>query len=260
MGRVLAASSQKGGVAKSATALHLGVGLAQKGKKVLLVDADPQGSLTISMGWREPDALENTLATYMEQVINEEQINFCPLRSAEGVDLIPGNIELSAVDASLANVMCREQILREVINQIKDQYDYIILDSLPRLGLLALNVMVAADSIIIPMHAAYLSTKGLEQLIKTYGRVKRALNPGLMIDGILFTMVNDRTNNAKQIAQVVREAYGQNIHIFETYIPKSVKVEEASAEGVSIYMHDSKGRVSTAYKAFTEEYLERKGE
>ncbi len=256
MCKVIGLCSAKGGTAKTTSTINMGVGLSRKGYKVLVVDIDPQGSLTAALGWQEPDLLEEkTLAYYMERVINDKDIQFEPMHTEEGVDLIPGNIELSGIDASLANVMCREQILRAVINEIKEKYDYIILDSLPSLGLLAINVMVAADSIIIPIQTAFLSTKALEQLIKTYGKVRRVLNPDLSLDGILFTMVNDRTNNAKEISKAVRETYGKKIRIFETFIPKSVKAEEASANGMSIYRYDGKCKVAEAYRAFTEEYL-----
>lgn len=257
MCRVIAIANQKGGVGKTTTTSNLGIGLAKQGKKVLLIDADAQGSLTASLGIREPDRLEITLATIMASIINDEEIKpeYGILRHEEGVDFMPGNIELSGLETSLVNVMSRETILRTYIEQQKDRYDYILIDCMPSLGMITINAFACADSILIPVQAAYLPVKGLEQLIKTIGKVKRQINPKLEIEGILLTMVDNRTNYARDISNLLIENYGSRVRIFENSIPLSVRAAEISAEGVSIYQHDPNGKVASAYQSLTEEVL-----
>ena len=171
MCKVIAIANQKGGVGKTTTTSNLGIGLAKQGKRVLLIDADAQGSLTASLGFHEPDKLEGTLATIMANIINEEEMEpqYGILHHSEGIDLMPGNIELSGLEVSLVNVMSRETILRTYIEQQKDRYDYILIDCMPSLGMITINAFASADSILIPVQAAYLPVKGLEQLIKTIG-------------------------------------------------------------------------------------------
>ena len=257
MCKIIAIANQKGGVGKTTTTSNLGIGLAKQGKKVLLIDADAQGSLTASLGFTEPDKLEETLATVMANVINDVEIepDYGILRHEEGVDLMPGNIELSGLEVSLVNVMSRELVMRSYIEGVKDRYDYILIDCMPSLGMITINAFACADSILIPVQAAYLPVKGLEQLIKTIGKVKRQINPKLEIEGILLTMVDSRTNYAKDITTLLIENYGRKVKIFENSIPISVRAAEISAEGVSIYQHDPKGKVAFAYQSLTEEVL-----
>lgn len=259
MGKVIICANQKGGVAKSTSVVNLSVGLAGKGKRVLVIDNDPQGSLTEALGFPEPDKLEVTLANIMEWVLNED--DFEPdagiIHHEEGIDLMPANIELSGVETSLVGIMSSETTLKEYIDMIRDDYDYILVDCSPNLGQLTLNALVAADEVIIPVQAAYLPIKGLEQLLKTISRVKRKMNPNLNIMGILITMVDYRTIYAREITEVLYEHYGKSIHIFDEVIPLSVRAAEASAEGVSIYKYDKNGKVAQAYMQIVKEVLNR---
>lgn len=168
---------------------------------------------------------------------------------------MPANIVLSGVETSLVGIMSSETVLKEYIDMLENRYDYIIIDCSPNLGQLTLNALVAADEIIIPVQAAYLPIKGLEQLLKTISRVKRKMNPKLHIMGILLTMVDYRTNYANEITEVLYQVYGNEIHIFENVIPMSVRAAETPAEGISIYKHDSKGKVADAYTALTKEVI-----
>ena len=255
MCKVISVVNQKGGVGKTTTTVNVGIGLAREGKKVLLIDADPQGSLTASLGYEEPDDLRITLATIMMDVINEEEINLEDgiLHHQENVDLLPANIELSALEVTMGNVMSRELIMKEYIEAVRTKYDYILIDCMPSLGLMTINALVAADSVLIPVQAAYLPVKGLQQLIHTIAMVKKRLNRQLVFEGILLTMVDFRTNYAKDVAGKVRETYGEKIEIFDTVIPMSVKAAETSAEGVSIFSHCLNGKVAKAYETIAKE-------
>ena len=257
MCKVIAIANQKGGVGKTTTTSNLGIGLAKQGKRVLLIDADAQGSLTASLGFTEPDKLEETLATVMANIINDMEMedDYGILRHEEGIDLMPGNIELSGLEVSLVNVMSRELVMRSYIEQVKDRYDYILIDCMPSLGMITINAFACADSILIPVQAAYLPVKGLEQLIKTIGKVKRKINPKLSIEGILLTMTDSRTNYGQQIDNLIRGAYGSKIKVFDQTIPRSVRAAEISAVGKSIFQHDPKGKVAEAYKSLTREVM-----
>lgn len=254
---VMAVVNQKGGTGKTTTCENLGVGLAMEGKKVLLVDTDPQASLTICLGHPVPDQLSPTLSDMMGKILSEQPI--APgegiLHHPEGVDLMPANIELSGLEVSLVNAMSRETILKQYLDTVKQNYDFILLDCMPSLGMLTVNALAAADNVLIPVQAAYLPAKGLEQLLQTINKVRRQINPKLRIEGILLTMVDSRTNYSKDISNLIRENYGGKLKVYKTDIPRSVRAEEISAEGNSIFKHDPKGKVADAYRVLTKEVL-----
>ena len=243
-GKVIAITNQKGGVGKTTTAVNLGVGLAQfQGKRVLLIDADPQSSLTVALGHKNPDALDVTLATVMDAVIEDRPIEKGAgiLHHSEGVDILPSNIELSGMETGLFNIMSRE---------------YILIDCMPSLGMMTINALAAASSVIIPSQPSFLSTKGLNLLLHSVSKVKRSINPKLWIDGILLTMVDNRTNNARGIIESLRSTVGQNIKVFDTEIPHSVRAAECALTGESIFFHDKNGKVAAAYEMLAKEVTE----
>ena len=256
--QVIAFTNQKGGVGKTTTTVNLGVGLVRQGRRVLLLDADPQGSLSISLGIKQPDDLSESLATIMQKVIEDESVpmDTAVHHHAEGVDFIPANIELSGIDVSLVNTMSREHVLKTHVNELRKCYDYILIDCMPSLGMMPINALVAADSVIIPSQPNFLSTKGLNLLMRSIARVKRQINPGLTIDGILLTMVDSRTNNAKAIISSLRSTVGQNLRVFNSEIPYSVRAAECSNEGKSIFAHDKNGRVAQGYDALAQEVIQ----
>lgn len=260
MSKIIAIANQKGGVGKTTTAINLGIGLVKKGNRVLLVDLDPQGNATQGLGF-DADALEITISTMLRKMINKDYAITKEqgiLSHAEGIDLMPANIELSMMETELISTFFgREKMLKTYLDMIREEYEYIIIDCMPSLNLIAINALVAADEVIIPLHAQYFSVKGLEQLLQTIGSVRSSgLNGSLNISGIMYTCVNDRTTSFQDVQEIVKTAYGERIKIYENYIPRSVKAEEAPSYGKSIYEYDKTGRVSGAYESFTEEFLQ----
>ena len=254
---IIAISNQKGGVGKTTTTHNLGTNLARPGKKVLLVDFDSQSNLTMCMGFHQPDELPCTMAHIIRGLVEEKSTTQKKdyLLNNENCDLIPSSIQLSGVEPSLVNAMSRESILSNFLDPIKDEDDYILIDCAPSLGLLTINALTAATSVLIPVQAHYLSTKGLEMLISTIAKVKRNINPALSFNGILITMHNQRLNFGKTIVNDLKQAYGPHIPIYKTTIPQSVKAVENTAHGQSLYVYDKNCKVSLAYEEFAKEVL-----
>lgn len=257
MSRIIVIANQKGGVAKTTTTVNLGIGLARKGMRVLVIDNDPQASLTVSLGFHHPERLDYTMTSVLNKVIKEEEFDprECIIHHKEGVDLLPSNATLNSVESALLSIVGGEQILGEYIGMIKDDYDFILIDCSPNLGMLTYNALAAGDEVIIPVLAEFLPAKGLELLLTTIRQIQKRANKNLVVKGILITMVDARTNFAKDVTNLLKEAYGDKIHIFENMIPNSIRAAEASATGSSIYVHDPKGTVAAAYNALTWEVM-----
>ena len=255
--KIIAVANQKGGVGKTTTTFNLGVGLARAGKRVLLVDCDPQGDLTVCCGFKDNDSLTNTVSDMMLKVINDEPITTHEgiLHQSEGVDLLPANIELASMDLQLVSTMSREKILGLYLDTLKDDYDYILIDCMPSLRMVTVNAFTAADSVIIPVQAHYLPLKGMTQLTRTISKVQKQINPKLTIDGIVLTLVAENTNLAKTTEETLRRTYGNKVRIFNTRIPVAVKCAEISFVGKSIYTHSPGSKAANAYENLTKEVL-----
>ena len=255
---VIAIANQKGGVGKTTTTFNLGVALAHAGKRVLLVDSDPQGDLTTYMGIHDPDNIPITLSTLMERSIKDEDINSkeAILKHDEGIDLIPSNLELSSMEVSLVNAMSREFTLRNCLSDIKDKYDYILIDCMPSLGMITINALACADKVIIPVQSEFLAAKGMSHLMNTVLKVRKQINPNLKVGGILLTMVDGRTNLSKDIANELRSTYGTVFKLYDNQIPRGVKAAESSRMGESVLSYDSSSKVAQSYIDFAKEVLD----
>lgn len=255
---VIAIANQKGGVGKTTTTFNLGVALAKQGKKVLLIDADPQGDLTTYMGVHDVDSIPITLSTLMERSIRDEDINSkeAVLKQDEGVNYIPSNLELSSMEVSLVNAMSREYTLRNCISDLKNDYDYMLIDCMPSLGMITINALASADKVIIPVQSEFLAAKGMSHLMNTVLKVRKQINPDLKVGGILLTMVDGRTNLSKEIAKELKETYGVAFKLYDTQIPRAVKAAESSRQGESILSYDKNSKVAQSYIDFAKEVLD----
>ena len=256
--QIIAIANQKGGVGKTTTTFSLGVALAKQGKKVLLIDADPQGDLTTCMGYYNQDDLQNTIGTLMSDTIQDKEINIenAILNHKEGIDLIPSNLDLSALEMSLVNAMSREFTLKNAIQNVVNKYDYILIDCMPSLGMITINALACCDKVIIPVQGEYLAAKGMGHLLKTVSKVHKQINPNLKIGGVLLTLVDKRTNLSKDVRESLEKNYGQYVKIYDTEIPKAVNTAKSSSTGKSIFEFDKNSRVADAYKNLAKEVLE----
>lgn len=256
-GKIIAISNQKGGTAKTTSTFSLGVALAKKGQKVLLVDADPQGDLTTYMGWHNVDEIPITLAILMQDSITDKDVNpkEAILHHNEGVDLIPSNLELSSLEVSLVNAISREYTMKNVLNGLKKDYDYVLIDCMPSLGMITINALACADKVIIPVQSQFLATKGMGHLLQTVIKVRKKINPNLEVGGILLSLVDERTKLARNIRQELNDTYGMVFKIFDTQIPRAIKIAESTAQGQSIFSYDKNSKVALAYENFAKEVL-----
>ena len=258
MTKVIAIANQKGGVGKTSTTVNLGAGLVRQGFDVLLVDMDSQGNLTMALGFQDPDEMPFTIANVLQKAVREETI--IPeegiLTNEEGIDLMPSNVQLSGVELSLINEYGREAVLKQYIDAVRLNYDYILIDCAPSLSVLTINALVAADSVLIPTQPQYFSMAGIQMFYDTFCKVKRKMNPALQIEGVLVTMMDNRPNFTKDLVAQLRESYGDTFKVFDTEIPTSIRMSESSARGKSIFAYDRKNKVAAAYEKLTREVIE----
>ena len=258
MTKVIAIANQKGGVGKTSTTVNLGAGLVRQGYDVLLIDLDSQANLTMALGYQNPDDMEFTISNVLHKAVQEEQID--PeegiLTTAEGIDLMPANVQLSGLEISLINEYGRENMLKQYIDEVRLNYDYILIDCAPSLSVLTVNALVAADSVLIPTQPQYFSMAGIQMFYDTFCKIRRKMNPSLSIEGVLVTMMDNRPNFTKELVSQLRNAYGDVFRVFETEIPTSIRMSESNARGKSIFEFDRKGKVSAAYEKLTQEVIE----
>lgn len=255
--RTIAITNQKGGVGKTTTAFSLGVSLANNNKRVLIVDADPQANLTTYMGYYDEDNIPVTLGTLIERYIDDEDIKpeEAILHHNENVDLIPANLSLSMTESNLLNSMSREYAMKNCLNDLKEKYDYIIIDCMPSLSMITTNALACADEVIIPVQSQYLSARGMGNLLNIVSRVKRQLNKELKVGGILLTLADSRTKLTAIIRNELENNFGNIVKLYDTQIPFAVKTAESTSKGKSIFAYDKNSKVAKAYSSFAKEVL-----
>ena len=252
MGKIVAFSNQKGGVGKTTTCVNMAAYLATKGYKCLIVDLDPQGNATTGLGFAKSDVKKSVYDTLIEDTsLADVVVKTC----IDGLDLLPSNIDLAGAEIELVYVKAREHALKKVLDQARDSYDFITIDCPPSLGLLTINALAAADTVIIPIQSEYYALEGLSQLMNTIKLVVKHLNPNLKIEGVVMTLNDNRALISKQISEEIRKYFGKRV--FDTVIPRNIRLAEAPSHGVPIMLHDTKCTGARAYLALTEEFIER---
>lgn len=256
--KTIAIANQKGGVGKTTTAFSLGVALANNDKKVLVVDADPQANLTTYMGFYDEDNIDVTLSTLMERYIDDQDIKpeEAILHHEENIDLIPSNLNLSMTESNLLNAMSREYAMKNCLSELKNQYDYIIIDCMPSLSMITTNALATADEVIIPVQSQYLSARGMGNLLNIISKVRRQINKDLKVGGILLTLVDSRTKLPNTIKEQLEKNYGNIVRLYETHIPCAIKTAESTSKGKSIFAYDKSSKVAQAYTSFAKEVLQ----
>lgn len=252
MGKIVSFSNQKGGVGKTTTCVNMAAYLATFGKKVLLVDIDPQGNATTGLGFSKSSLKKSVYSV----LIDDEKVSDNILKTEiENLDLLPSNIDLAGAEVELVYKKTREKVLKNALAAVRADYDYIMIDCPPSLGLLTINALAAADTVIIPIQSEYYALEGLSQLMNSITLVKQHLNPALEVDGVVLTMYDSRSLISKQIAEEIKKFFTKRL--FEIVVPRNVRLVEATSYGKPIMMHDPKCTGARAYKALTQEYLSR---
>ncbi|MDC7293186.1 MULTISPECIES: ParA family protein [unclassified Butyrivibrio] len=256
MGRIIAIANQKGGVGKTTTSINLAAALAEKGKKVLVIDTDPQGNTTSGFGL-DKNELENTIYELMiGECSVDEAIHKDVVEDLNGLDIIPSNVNLAAVEIELIDADQKEYILKEAIAEVKDNYDFIIIDCPPSLSMLTINSMTTASTVLVPIQCEYYALEGLGQLVHTVNLVKERLNPELEMEGVVFTMFDARTNLSLQVVENVKEHIEENV--YKTIIPRNIRLAEAPSYGLPINLYEPKSAGAEAYRLLADEVIARK--